>query len=159
MVVKILSQYKEGCRLFSGLNSAEEGRQNCLFEAASGHPPETKKKVKGVYCFCLRPPFTGTFLWHPVRENGQCFILPLRIIVGKVNSEIVFAAHITVHQEFHRKGCCFTRLEGHRTDGRSRGSTPLDEFYIGRFRKLKRSISSILEFERDFNRIAQFDIP
>ena len=55
----------------------------------------------------------------------------------------MLAAHVAMHQIFHGNHGAFAGLEDHRTDGWSRGSTPLEDFNIGRFRKLQRLIADI----------------
>jgi hypothetical protein len=76
-----------------------------------------------------------------------------------VNSEVVLAAHVTVHHELHRELRPLAGLEGRRTDGRDGRSTPLDDLDVGRLRKLERLIADIRQDELGFDGLAKTDVP
>ena len=82
-------------------------------------------------------------LRYPVGKDGN-FLVRLRAVIGfEMQAEIVLAAHIAVHHVFHRDHGAFTRLEGHRTDGRCGGSAPLLNFDKRRFGKAKWLVANI----------------
>jgi len=84
---------------------------------------------------------------NPIREHGQGHILISRVIGLKIESEIVHAAHVSVHHKLNRKCGGFTGFECHRTDDRSRRSTPLDDLDSWRLGKLKHLVANVLKLE------------
>lgn len=69
----------------------------------------------------------------------------------------MLAFHAGVHGELHGDGGGFAGFERHRTDGRDRRSTPLHDFDIRGFGKLKRSIANIGQGKAGFDWLANFD--
>ena len=59
-----------------------------------------------------------------------------------------------MHPELDRQGGALAGLEYHRTDGRSRGSTPLHNFDVRRFVESQDLISGIGEPEGYLDRLA-----
>jgi hypothetical protein len=75
-----------------------------------------------------------------------------------MHTEIVWAAHIAVHHEFHRKHRALTWFKDHRTDGWNRRSATLYNFNIWGLTEAQWLIARIIECKRYFNRLAQLDI-
>src|SRR3990172_10841657 len=84
------------------------------------HQP-TLQKERSLFLFCS---------WHPIRKHCYGAIGLLGIVAGQMNSEVMLPFHTLVHHELHREICALPGLEYHRTDGRSRWSTPLHDFDI-----------------------------
>ncbi len=98
------------------------------------------------------------WLWNPVGKESY-FLVRLSWIVGlEVQAEIVLAAHVAVHHVFQRDSGAFTRLEGHRTDGRGGRSAPLLYFYIRRFGKAQGLVANIGDPDVIFDRGAKLQV-
>ena len=95
-------------------------------------------------------------LRHPIRENGEGLIGLVGVVIGDMDSKVMWPAHIAVHHELHRQYRRFTWLEGHRTDGRYRRSTPLAHFDIRRLGKTQRLVADVLQFKRSRDGFSQF---
>ena len=69
-------------------------------------------------------------LWYPIGKHCHRSIGLLGIVTGQVDAEVMHPFHTLVHHELHGEVRALTGLEDHRTDGRDRRSTPLDDFDI-----------------------------
>ena len=65
------------------------------------------------------------------------------IIRLQVQAEIMPAAHIPMHQIFHRNHGAFTGLDDHRTDGRRGRSTPFPNFDVRLFGEAQRPVPHV----------------
>ena len=92
---------------------------------------------------------------HPVRQDGQRLIGLFGIIRGHMHTEVMLAAHIAVHHELHRQRSLLTGIEDHRTDGRCRRSTPLDDFNVGFLREAQRLIADVRHLELGLDGLSQ----
>jgi hypothetical protein len=112
----------------------------------------TPTHSSGKILFCLISFWSG----YPVRQHRQGVIGLFGIITGQVDTEVMLAAHVAMHQEFHGEIGALTGLEYHRTDGRNRRSTPFDDINIGLFFETEGLVPNIRNFEAHLNRLAQF---
>ena len=97
-------------------------------------------------------------LGSPIRQYRQGLVTPGSIVTGEVDAKIVHAIHSFMHHELHVKGGRSPGFECHRTDGRSRGSAPLQNFNIGGFTEAQGLVTYIGEGELDFHRPSKLDI-
>jgi hypothetical protein len=102
-------------------------------------------------------PYDGSL--DPIGEDGEGDIFLVGIVVREVDSKVMFPSHSAVHHKFHRKGGGFTGLKSHRTDDRSRWSTPLLDFDVWRFRETQRLIAGIGYSKGNLGESAQLLIP
>jgi hypothetical protein len=94
----------------------------------------------------------------PVRKHRQQAFGLRRVIGEHVNPEVVWATHVTVHQELHRELRALAGLEGRRTDGRDGRSTPLDDFHVGGLRELERLIADVRQDKRGLEGLPEADV-
>lgn len=89
--------------------------------------------------FCLRYPI-GYYIHNHIRIY--------RVVGPEMNSEVMWTIHAFVHHEdTGLDNCAFTGLEDHRTDGKLRGSAPLNYLDVRVFLETPCAVACVRHFD------------